>query len=106
AADRIRVLAVPAGLVLEPLLDGGEQDLLFLVGGAIEQSGFALFGAHAEMDEQRGVAAVIEDEIGRAAVVPLENAMLVVPIVLERLAFDRKHRSAARSDRCRGMVLS
>ena len=64
------------GLSFEPLLDGREQDFLFLVRGLADQAGFALFGAQAEMDQQRGVAAVVEDHVGRAAVAPFEDAVL------------------------------
>src|SRR5215510_14689750 len=103
AADGVGVALVPAGLVLELLLDGREQDLLFLVGRLGYQTGLALLGAQAEMDQQRGVATVVEDHVGRAAVAPVEDAMLIVPVILQRLALDREHRRAAGGDRRRGM---
>ena len=96
---------VPAGLVLEPLLDRGEQHFLFLVGRAVEELGVARLGAHAEMDQQRRVAAVVEDHVGRAAVAPFEDAVGVVPVVLQALALDGEHRRAAGGDRRGGVVL-
>ncbi len=75
-----------------------------LVGLPIRR-GLALLGAQAEMDQQRGVAAVVENHVRGAAVAPLEDAVLVVPVVLERLALDREHRRAAGGDGGGGMVL-
>ena len=92
-------------LVLDPLLDRGEQDFLFLVGRAVEELGVAVLGADAEMDQQRGVAAVVEDHVRRAAVVPLEDLVGVVPVVLQALALDREHRHAVGGDRRGGVVL-
>jgi hypothetical protein len=45
------------------------------------------WGRRAEMDEQGRIAPVVEDHVRRAAVGPFEDAVLVVPVVLERLAF-------------------
>ena len=64
-----------------------------------------LLGALAEMDEQRGVAAIVEDHVRRAAVGPFENAVGVVPIIFEALAFDGEDRRAGGGDRGRRMVL-
>ena len=104
AADRLAVLFVPAGLVLQPLLDRGEQDLFFLVGRVVEH-GRILGRLDAEMDEQRRVAAIVEDHVGRAAVGPFEDAVLIVPVVGELLALDRKDRRAAGRDRGSRVVL-
>ena len=106
AADGLGILGVPAGLVLEPLLDRREQDFLFLVGRLADQGGFALLGALAEVDQERGIAAVVEDHVRRAAVTPLEDAMLIVPVVLERLALDGEHRRAAGGHGGGGVILS
>ena len=59
----------------------------------------------AEMDQQGGVAAVVEDHVRRAAVVPFEDAVLIIPVFLQGLALDREHRRAAGGDRRGGMVL-
>ena len=59
----VGVLAVPAGLLLQARLDRGVEHFLFLVRGGVEERGVALLGAQAEMDEQRRVAAVVEDHV-------------------------------------------
>jgi hypothetical protein len=59
----------------------------------------------AEMHEQRGVAAVVQNHVRGAAVGPFENAVGVFPILLERFAFDGKDRRAAGGDRGGGMIL-
>ena len=59
----------------------------------------------AEMHEQRGVAAVVEDHVRRAAIGPFEDAVGVFPIFLEGLALDREDRRAAGGNRGRGVVL-
>ena len=99
------ILAVPAGLGLESLLDGGVEHLLFLVRRRVEELRVALLGPGAEVDQQRRVAAVVEDHVGEAAVAPFEDAMRIVPIVLEALALDGEHRRAGRRDRRRGVIL-
>ena len=67
-------------------------------------------GLHAQMDEQRGVAAIVEDHVRRAAWLavgqrPLEDAVRVVPVFLERLTLVREYRRTARRNCCRGVVL-
>ena len=106
ALDRFGDLAEPAlRLLLEQASDQREEDLFFLGRVLVEERGVAGFGAHAEMDEQRGVAAVIEDHVGDAAAVPLEQLGGVVPVLVERLALDREDRNAGSGDRGGGMVL-
>ena len=97
--------AYQPGLVFQPPLDRGEQHLFLFVARLVEERLVALLGAQAKVDEQRRVAAVIEDHVGRAAVGPFEDAVGVVPIVFQGLAFDREHRRAAHRDRRRGVVL-
>ena len=103
--DVLGDLRVPAGLRLQPPLDGGEDDLFFLVGGVIEEGGVALLGAGAKMHEQRGVAAVVEDHVGRAAIGPFEDAVGVVPIFFEALALEGEDRNAGGGDRRGGVIL-
>ena len=61
------------------------------------------------MDQQRCVAAVVEDHVRRADRAvrhpPFEDAVRVLPVFVERLALVREHRRAARGDRGGGMVL-
>ena len=75
----MRELAEPARLLGERPLDQREEDFLFLVAGLVEESGIALLGAHAQMHEQRGVAAIVEDQVRRAAVTPFEDACACIP---------------------------
>ena len=89
----------PFGFSLSSRLDQRVEDLFFLRRMLVEEGGVAAFGAHAEMDEQRGVAAVIEDHVGDAAAVPIEQLGGVVPVFGERLALDREDRNAGRGDR-------
>src|SRR5262245_22900861 len=62
-----------------------------------EHAGIA-FGLHAKVEEQGGVATVVENHVGRAAVMPLEDAMSVVPVILQALALDREYRGAGIRD--------
>jgi hypothetical protein len=39
-----------------------------------------LFGAGTERDQQSGVAAVVQNHVGRAAVVPFQNAVGEIPV--------------------------
>ncbi len=105
AADRFGVLAVPAGMALQPRLDGGVQHFLFFVRGGVEEFRVAVLGALAKVDQHGGVAAVVEDHVRRAAVRPFEDPVGIVPIVLEALALDREHGRAGRGDRRGGVVL-
>ena len=106
ALDGLGELAEPAlGLLLQRLLEEREQDLLFLGAGLVQELHVAALGAHAQVHEQRGVAAVVEDHVRHAAVAPLEQAQRVVPIVLEALALDGEYGGAAGGDRGRGVVL-
>ena len=73
--------------------------------GLLIKAGLAVLDALAEMDQQRGIAAVVEDHVGRAAVAPFEDTVLIVPIILERLALDGEHRRAAGGDGGGGVVL-
>ena len=56
------------------------------------------------MHQHGGVAAVVEDHVGRAAAMPVEQLGGVVPIFLQRFALDREHRNAGGRD-CGGRVI-
>ena len=71
----------------------------------VEELDVALLGAQAVMHQHGGVAAVIEDHVGRAAAVPVEQLCGVVPVFGEALALHGEHRNAGRGDRGRGVVL-
>ena len=74
------------------------MDLLLLVAGRVEEGGVAALGADAQVDQQRGVAAVVEDHVGRSAVGPVEDAVGVVPIVRQALALDGEDGRAGGGD--------
>ena len=92
-------------LFFQRLLDQREEDFLFFRIVLVEEHGVMVFGAVALMHEHGGVAAVVEDHVGRAAAVPFEQLGGVVPVVLQALALDREHRNAGGGDRGGGVVL-
>ena len=71
----------------------------------VEERGVAVLGAQAEMDQQRGVAAVVEDHVRQRRRRPIRRSGLVVPVVLQRLALDGEDRRAAATHRRGGVVL-
>ena len=73
--------------------------------GLVEEGGVAVFGALAEMDQQRGVAAIVQDHVRRAAIGPFEDAVGVFPVVFQALALDGEDRRAAGCDRGSGVIL-
>ena len=105
ALDVLCKLGEPTGLLLQRALDEREEHLLLLGAGLVEEGGVALLGAQAEVHEQRGVAAVVEDQVGRAAVAPLEDAAREVPVLLQRLALEGEDGDAGGGDGGGGMVL-
>src|SRR3569623_66454 len=104
AADGREILRIPARLRRDALFDRGEQDAFFFT-GRFAQYRRVFFRACAEVQQQGGGAAVVEDHVGGAAGMPFEDAVGVVPIFFERLAFDREHRRADRGDRGGGVIL-
>ncbi len=68
-----------------------------------------LLGALAQVHQERRVAAVVQDHVGalarRALGTELEDAVGVVPVILQRLALDGEHRRAAGGDGGGGVVL-
>jgi hypothetical protein len=105
ALDGLGVALVETRIGLEALLDRREQDLFFLVRRLVEEGDIAALGAQAKVNEQSGVAAIVEDHVRAAAIGPLENAMGVIPIILEALALDGEHRRAGGGDGGGGVIL-
>jgi hypothetical protein len=106
ALDRLGDLAEPAlRLFLQAALDQREQDFLFFDARLVEKRRVALLGAHAEVDEQGRVAAVVEDHVRVAAAMPVEQLGGVIPVFRQRLALDREHRNAGGRHRSGGVVL-
>ena len=71
----------------------------------VEEVDVAVLGAQAVMHQHGGVAAVVEDHVGRAAAMPVEQLCGVVPVFGEALALHREHGNAGRGDRGRGVIL-
>ena len=99
-----RFLRVPAGLRGDATLDGGEEDALLLAGGLVEDGDVGL-GAGAEVEEQGGIPAVVEDHVRVPAVGPLEDLMGVFPVLLEGLALIGIDGDAGVGDGGGGMIL-
>jgi hypothetical protein len=59
----------------------------------------------AEDQQQRGIAAVVENHVRALAIGPLEDAVGVVPVLFEALALVGEHRRAAGGDGGGGVVL-
>jgi hypothetical protein len=62
-------------------------------------------GARTQVQEQRGVAAVIQDHVRVALVRPFEDAMGVIPVFHQRFALDGEDGGAADGDGGGGVVL-
>ena len=63
-----------------------QHALKFLVVGLLLQNGGIVFGLHALVDEQGGVAAVVHDEIRAGAVGPGQGHFRAPPVVLKSFA--------------------
>jgi hypothetical protein len=108
AHDLRALAAVPGGVDRELGLDGGEQDGLFLA-ARVGQHREVLLGLLAQVHQQRGVTAVVQDHVRAFALAALgaelEDAVRVVPVVHQRLALVGEHRRALDHQRGGGVVL-
>src|SRR6185369_6547076 len=87
---------------VEEVLD----DLLFLaLGGSIDPATVALLELDALVDEERGVAAVIDDELGAEAALVRERLRGTPPVLFERLALPGEDGNARGSDGGGGVIL-
>ena len=88
--------------------DGGKQNGFFFAGGLVQHR-LVFFGLLAQVHEHGGVAAVVQDHVrafaGRAFSAKFKDAVGVVPVVGQRLAFDGKHRRAVGGNGSSSMVL-
>jgi len=105
ALDGFADAAIPAMVGRQALLDRRVENLLLLVGGGLEEGRIAALGPDAEVDQQRGIAAIVQDHVGRAPVGPFEDAVRVVPVVDEALALDGEDWRAGDRDGGRCVVL-
>jgi hypothetical protein len=88
------------------LLQHGEDGLPFLVvTGLGLRHGAGLLELHALVDEQGGVAAVVEDHVGALAVGPGQGLLGAPPVFLDGLALPGIDRDAGGGDGGGGVVL-
>ena len=104
APDLRKSRRVPLRVGLQARANGGKQRGLLLARGPADQARIGL-GAGAEVQQERRIAAVIQDHVGVAPVRPLEDAVGIVPVVHQRLALPGKHRRARGGDGGGGVVL-
>ena len=77
---------------------------LFVTALAIEQRGI-VFGCIATVNEQGGVATIVNDQVRTLAAGEAERFVRAPPVFLERLTLPREDRYTSGSDGCGGMVL-
>src|SRR6056297_188205 len=66
----------------------------FFVAFRILENGWVFLGLRTQIEQQCGVAAVVEDHVGGAAVGPLEDAVGKLPVFGQALALVGEHRNA------------
>ena len=104
ALDGGEPFGVPARLRREPLLDRGEQNAFFFAARLVEDVN-VLLGPGPEVEQQRRIAAVVEDHVREAAVGPLEDLVGVIPVFGERFALVGEDRDAGSGDGGGSVVL-
>ena len=104
ALDVLGRLGVPAGFFAEPLFDRGEQGLFFFIVGLFDDAG-VVCGVDAEVQQQRRVAAVVENHVRPAAVGPFEDSVRVIPVFLQGFALGGENGDFRRRDGRRRVVL-
>ncbi|MPM95850.1 hypothetical protein SDC9_143005 [bioreactor metagenome] len=105
ALDLGQAHGVPGRIDGQLGLDGGEEDGFFFR-ARLGQDGDVLLGTGAEVQQQGGVAAVVEDHIRIAAVGPFEDAVGVIPVIDQGFALDGEDRDVLRSDGSGSVILS
>jgi len=101
----IEVTLIETRVFGELLLDGSKQTgLFFALGGA--QYADITGGLGTEVQQQGGVAAIVQNHVGGLAVGPFKNAVGVVPVVLKGLTLCGEDRNTGCSNGCCRMVLS
>ena len=95
----------PARLGLQAFLDEGEENFFFLIRRLVQERGIALFGAQPVMDQQRHVAAIIEQHIGLPAIGPFQRALHIFPIFRQRFALHGENRRAGFGNGGSGVIL-
>ena len=87
------------------MLPDGGKECSFFVARRMRNDFRVLFSTGAEMQEKRGVTAVIKNHVGVAPVRPLEDPMRIGPVFLDRFALTCKNRDAVLHNGSRCVVL-
>ena len=93
------------GVAFHGAAHGGEHDALLFAVRRFLQHRAVLLGPVSQVHEQRGIAAVIQDDVRPRAVRPDEDPVDVFPVFLQRLALDREDRRAVGGDGGGSVVL-
>ena len=104
AQDRLADCGVETGLFLQVPLHHTVKRFFFFIGRVIE-NGRVLFGLRSQHAEQGRVAAVVENEVGVAAIGPFEDLVGVIPVLDQVLALEGEDRRALGGDGCGSVVL-
>src|SRR5260370_14848802 len=105
ALDRSAAATVPTRCGVQAFFDRRKENFLFLIAGLFEEGGIAGFGADAEMDQKRRVAAVVQHEVRCATIAPFKDLVGVFPIIEETFTLTRKDGNAFFGDRRGCMIL-
>src|SRR5690606_11886616 len=74
---------IPVGRLGQALADRRKEDALFLAARLVEH-GDIFFSTGAQMQQQCGIAAIVENHVGVLVVGPVEDLVGVLPVVFER----------------------
>jgi hypothetical protein len=87
ALDSGQAHGIPGRIDSNLGLDGGEEDCFFFR-ARLGNNRDVLLGTGAQVQQQGGIAAVVEDHVRVAAVSPFENAVGVIPVIDQGFALD------------------
>ena len=104
ALDVGQTPGVPVRINGQVALDRGKQGFFFLVARTADGARVG-FGLAAEHQQQGGIAAIVQDHVGRLAFGPFEDAVAVFPVFVEAFTLEGEHRNAGRSDGSSSVVL-
>ena len=93
------------GLLFQHAFQKTEYHALLLAFRLFIQNARILLGADAEVNQKRGVAAVVDDLIRSGAVRPGHGAVGALPVFLQRFALPGENRNPPRGHRGGGMIL-
>src|SRR6202000_1273873 len=92
-------------LFLKLLLEQREKHFLFFRTRLVEERRVAGLRLQAEMHVHGGVTAVVEDHVGMATAMPVEQLCGVIPVFGQALTLDGEYRNAGCGDRGGRMIL-